>query len=111
VPIAMGRLITYKSIKDTKGGMAATYLIGLFASFALFYVFCSFFVAIQYWSTIKEVITGCFTALCVAYSVAVAIILLLWFIIDLPKLKSFSTYCSGLISEKIASIKQNKLIY
>ena len=110
VPIAMGRLITYKSIKDTKGGMAATYLIGLFASFAFFYVFCSFFVAIQYWSTIKEVITGCFTALCVAYSVAVAIILLLWLIMDLPKLKSLKSRLGRFVSEKIEEVKLNKFI-
>ena len=82
VPVAIGRLITYRQSKEQPEDPVATYIIGLFASFGIFYVFCSALVWHQFWNTFNEPFTGCFTALCIVYSVAIAILFVLWLIKD-----------------------------
>lgn len=109
IPVAIGRLITYKQT-DNKDSAIATYIIGLFGSFAIFYVLCSLLEWHQYWNTFTEPFTGCFTALCIAYSVVIAILLIVWMIKDKAAIKASIGNIKKWLSEKLNQIKANKFL-
>lgn len=109
IPVALGRLITYKQT-DNKDSAIATYIIGLFGSFAIFYVLCSLLEWHQYWNTFTEPFTGCFTALCIAYSVVIAILLIVWMIKDKAAIKASIGNIKKWLSEKLNQIKANKFL-
>ena len=109
IPVALGRLITYKQT-DNKDSAIATYIIGLFGSFAIFYVLCSLLEWHQYWNTFTEPFTGCFTALCIAYSVVIAILLIVWMIKDKAAIKASLGNIKKWLSEKLNQIKANKFL-
>ena len=109
IPVALGRLITYKQ-SDNKDSAIATYIIGLFGSFAIFYVLCSLLEWHQYWNTFTEPFTGCFTALCIAYSVVIALLLLLWIKKDLKAIKASLSNFKEWIKDKLQQLKANKFL-
>lgn len=109
IPVALGRLITYKQT-DNKDSAIATYIIGLFGSFAIFYVLCSLLEWHQYWNTFTEPFTGCFTALCIAYSVVIAILLIVWMVKDKIAIKASIGNIKKWLSEKLNQIKANKFL-
>ena len=109
IPVALGRLITYKQ-SDNKDSAIATYIIGLFGSFAIFYVLCALLEWHQYWNTFTEPFIGCFTALCIAYSVVIALLLLLWIKKDLKTIKASLSNFKAWIKDKLQQLKANKFL-
>ncbi len=109
IPVALGRLITYKQ-SDNKDSAIATYIIGLFGSFAIFYVLCSILEWHQYWNTFTEPFTGCFTALCIAYSTVITILLLIWLKKDKDAIKVCLTKLKTWAKEKFSYLKSNKFL-
>ena len=103
VPVALGRLITYREDNQKGSRFASTYLVGLFASMAIFYVLFAILEWHQNWNTFSEPFTGCFTALCISYSVLVAIIVVLWFKKDWTQIKGFKKY----LLDKLSGLKSN----
>lgn len=83
VPIAVGRLITYR----TKSKWIESYLIGFFGNLAIFYVLYSILEWRQNWTTIVDPVTGAFTALTSIYSGIILIALVLWSILRKDKIK------------------------
>ena len=74
VPIAVGRLITYR----TKSKWIESYLIGFFGNLAIFYVLYSILEWRQNWRTIVDPVTGAFTSLTSIYSGVILIALVAW---------------------------------
>ena len=109
IPVALGRLITYKQT-DNKDSAIATYIIGLFGSFAIFYVLCSLLEWHQYWNTFTEPFTGCFTALCIVYSLVISILLIVWMVKDKAVIKASIGNTKKWLSEKLNQIKANKFL-
>lgn len=95
VPVALGRLITYKHNDVLKENALSTYLVGWFSSLGIFYVLCSLIEWHQYWNTFDKPFTGTFTALCVSYSVIIAILLLVWIKKDLSSIKRLFFIVTG----------------
>ena len=83
VPIAVGRLITYR----TKSKWIESYLIGFFGNLAIFYVLYSILEWRQNWKTIVDPVTGAFTALTSIYSGLILLALVLWSIFRRDKIK------------------------
>lgn len=110
VPVAMGRLITNKQDKEKRDSAGCTYVIGLFGSFAVFYVLCSLLEWNQYWNTFTEPFTGSFTALCWIYSVVAVIIVLIWIKKDLPAIKTCKSYWHRRIKACLYDFKANRLL-
>ena len=80
VPVAVGRLITYR-IKDPQHqSPIVTYIIGLFGGLSLFYLLNFGFSWYQNKTMTTKLITGGFTRLCVTYSIIIAILLIIWMI-------------------------------
>lgn len=110
VPVAVGRLITYKQ-NDGKGeDSVATYILGWFASLGIFYVICSVLVWHQYWNTFNEPFTGCFTALCVAYSILTTILVLIWAKKDFKSIKNYPEIIRLKLRDYRGYFKENKLV-
>ncbi len=110
VPVAVGRLITYKQ-NDGKGeDSVATYILGWFASLGIFYVICSVLVWHQYWNTFNEPFTGGFTALCVAYSILTIILVLIWAKKDFKSIKNYPEIIRLKLRDYRGYFKENKLV-
>ena len=109
IPVALGRLITYKQ-SDNKDSAIATYIIGLFGSFAIFYVLCSILEWHQYWNTFSEPFTGCFTALCIAYSLVITVLLLVWIKKDNASIKACLKNFKTWFKDRFAKVKANKFL-
>ncbi len=92
VPLAVGRLITYPVKNPLHRQPAAVYVLGLFASFGVFFILYGILVWFQYWNTFDVPITGCFTALVWSYSVVIAILVVLWLWLDRAAIKGVFSY-------------------
>lgn len=92
VPVALGRLITYKHDAVLKENFYFTYLVGWFSSLGIFYVLCSVIEWHQYWNTFDKPFTGTFTALCVSYSLIVAFLMLVWMKKDYASIKKIPLF-------------------
>ncbi len=92
VPLAVGRLITYPVKNPLHRQPAAVYVLGLFASFGVFFILYGILVWFQYWNTFDVPITGCFTALVWSYSVVIAILVILWLWLDRAAIKGIFSY-------------------
>lgn len=92
VPLALGRLITYKASKAQHKSPIVIYVVGLFGSYALFYIFCAALIWFQNWNTFSEPVPGCFTALVYLYSAVVFILFLIWLRVDFKRLKNIKGY-------------------
>ena len=109
VPVAVGRLISYKDKKFSNDGFSATYFVGWFASLGIFYVLCSVLEWHQYWNTFTEPFTGCFTALCISYSVIIAVLCLLWIKRDWQTIKALPLQVKDLVEKaRTYLLAQNK---
>ena len=89
VPIALGRLITYKTADSRFNRYLKQYLAGFFASLAVFYVIFAVIEWQQNWNTSDEVLTGGFTAVSLIYSIVMAVVIVFWLIRDFRNIKSF----------------------
>ncbi len=92
VPLAVGRLITYPVKNPLHKQPAAVYVLGLFASFGVFFILYGILVWFQYWNTFDVPITGCFTALVWSYSVVIAILVILWLWLDRAAIRGIFSY-------------------
>ncbi len=92
VPLAVGRLITYPVKNPLHRQPAAVYVLGLFASFGVFFILYGILVWFQYWNTFDVPITGCFTALVWSYSVVIAILVILWLWLDRAAIRGIFSY-------------------
>ncbi len=92
VPLAVGRLITYPVKNPLHRQPAAVYVLGLFASFGVFFILYGILVWFQYWNTFDVPFTGCFTALVWSYSVVIAILVILWLWLDRAAIRGIFSY-------------------
>ncbi len=92
VPLAVGRLITYPVKNPLHRQPAAVYVLGLFASFGVFFILYGILVWFQYWNTFDVPFTGCFTALVWSYSVVIAFLVILWLWLDRTAIKGVFSY-------------------
>ena len=77
VPIAVGRLITYRA----KSNWIESYLVGFFGNLAIFYILYSIVEWRQNWTTIVDPVTGAFTLLTNVYLIAIVIAIAAWVIL------------------------------
>ncbi|MBR4707301.1 MAG: hypothetical protein IKP29_04520 [Pseudobutyrivibrio sp.] len=102
VPIAVGRLITYKARTSLKESMIITYIIGMFANYAIFFILNSCFVWYQNATVYETAVVGAFTGLTKTYSVIVAILVLLSIVLEIKR----KTEYSAAIRSKIVDVKE-----
>ncbi len=105
VPLAVGRLITYPVKNPLHRQPAAVYVLGLFASFGVFFILYGILVWFQYWNTFDVPFTGCFTALVWSYSVVIAILVVLWLWLDRAAIKGIFSYIRQRLSSWQSDIK------
>ncbi len=105
VPLAVGRLITYPVKNPLHKQPAAVYVLGLFASFGVFFIFYGILVWFQYWNTFDVPITGCFTALVWSYSVVIATLVVLWLWLDRAAIRGIFSYVRQRLSSWQRDIK------
>ncbi len=105
VPLAVGRLITYPVKNPLHRQPAAVYVLGLFASLGVFFIFYGILVWFQYWNTFDVPITGCFTALVWSYSVVIALLVVLWLWLDRAAIKGIFSYIRQRLSSWQRDIK------
>lgn len=105
VPLAVGRLITYPVKNPLHKQPAAVYVLGLFASFGVFFILYGILVWFQYWNTFDVPITGCFTALVWSYSVVIALLVVLWLWLDRAAIKGIFSYIRQRLSSWQRDIK------
>ncbi len=105
VPLAVGRLITYPVKNPLHRQPAAVYVLGLFASFGVFFILYGILVWFQYWNTFDVPITGCFTALVWSYSVVIATLVVLWLWLDRAAIKGIFSYIRQRLSSWQRDIK------
>ncbi len=105
VPLAVGRLITYPVKNPLHKQPAAVYVLGLFASFGVFFILYGILVWFQYWNTFDVPITGCFTALVWSYSVVIAILVVLWLWLDRAAIRGIFSYIRQRLSSWQRDIK------
>ncbi len=83
IPIAVGRLITYRARK----GWISDYLVGFFGNLAIFYVLYSIIMWIQVWITFTDPIYGGFTLLLKAYFTVVGVMTVAWLLLEWKRWK------------------------
>ena len=83
LPIAVGRLITYRA----RTNWIADYLVGFFGNLAIFYILYTIIEWIQNWCTLNDPLHGAYTMLLKAYAVVMVILVLGWIWVDRNKLK------------------------
>ena len=86
VPVAVGRLITYRA----RTNWIADYLVGFFGNLAIFYILYSIAEGLQNWCTVKEPVHGAFTLLLWMYGIVTVIIVVAWLLLDCRKFKRLS---------------------
>lgn len=74
VPVAVGRLITYRA----RTNWIADYLVGFFGNLAIFYVLYTIAEGLQNWCTVKEPVHGAFSLLLWMYGIVMAILVIFW---------------------------------
>ncbi len=110
VPLAVGRLITYPVKNPLHRQPAAVYVLGLFASFGVFFILYGILVWFQYWNTFDVPFTGCFTALVWSYSVVIAILVVLWLWLDRAAIKGIFSYIRQRLSSWQSDIKRDVFV-
>ncbi len=75
VPLAVGRLITYRA----KCNWIERYLVGFFGNLAVFYILYTIVEWRQNWTTLEDPVIGAFSLLVRVYLIAIAIIVCAWF--------------------------------
>lgn len=74
IPVAVGRLITYKAEESIHSNPIVIYMTGLFGSWGIFFVLFAFFEGYQNWNTFVHPYLGCFSALVRVYSVVITVL-------------------------------------
>ena len=106
VPIAVGRLITYRA----KNNWIESYLIGFFGNLAIFYILYSIAEWRQNWTTIDDPVTGAFTALIKAYMVVAIIATMAWIILRRNSIKNVIRRIKFKINDIKLKISNDKLV-
>lgn len=109
VPVAVGRLITYRSQNHILKSPTVRYVTGFFGAQAIFFLLNFGFLWYQNKTMTTQLIVGGFHRLTITYSVIVAALVILWFVLD------FKTFKKDLLSYRIRintmlhEVKYNKL--
>lgn len=113
IPVALGRLITYRASEEQHKSPVVVYTIGLFSSYAIFFVLMAILEWFQNWHTFNEPFTGCFTALCIIYSVLMAILIIVELFVHKFSFKKILEYVKGKSGIIVAGCKKDRfaLIY
>ena len=106
VPIAVGRLITYRA----KNNWIESYLIGFFGNLAIFYIIYSIAEWRQNWTTINDPVTGAFTVLIKAYMVVMIIAIIAWIILRRNTIKNIILRTKFRINDIRLKISNDKLV-
>ena len=111
VPIAVGRLITYKARTSFKESFIGIYVLGLFASFAIFFILNSCFVWYQNATVYDTAVVGAFSGVTKTYSVIIALLVALSLVLGIRKKPNCASTIKGKIGDaKNAIIKDRFLI-
>lgn len=78
VPIAVGRLITYRA----RTNWIADYLVGFFGNLAIFYVLYTVIEWIQNWCTLNDPLHGAYTMLLRVYGIVMIVLFIAWLWLD-----------------------------
>lgn len=106
VPLAIGRLITYKA----KSGLIAEYLIGFFGNLGIFYIIFAFCNWYQVWNTFKDPVIGAFSALTYIYIGVISVLVLAWLWFDRKAIKGSVAYIKNKINCLLGSIRKDKFV-
>lgn len=87
VPVAVGRLITYRSKNHILKSATVRYITGFFGVQALIFLLNFGFLWYQNKTMTTQLIVGGFHRLTITYSVIIAAIVILWFILDWKNFK------------------------
>lgn len=82
IPVAVGRLITYRAKSQILENNVVKYIIGFFSLQAVFYLLNFGFFWYQNKTMTTQLIVGGFHRLAITYSLIVAVLLVAWFILD-----------------------------
>ncbi|MCR4695262.1 MAG: hypothetical protein K5773_08095 [Pseudobutyrivibrio sp.] len=110
VPIALGRLITYRESNARANKYLANYLVGLFGSWAIFYLMFAILEWHQNWNTYEVPFTGVFTALTIVYSCVMGIIFLVWIIKDRKNILPFFAQCKTRLTGLFEKIRADRFL-
>lgn len=111
IPVALGRLITYGYKQEKPKDFIETYVVGLFSSMAIFFVLFALLEWHQDWNTVGDgPFTGCFTALCIAYPVVMAIFVIRWIIKDMAYIKGLIPSVKAGVTSYFGEVKDNRLV-
>lgn len=78
VPVAVGRLITYRA----RTNWIADYLVGFFGNLAIFYVLYTVIEWIQNWCTLNDPLHGAYTMLLRVYGIVMIVLFIAWLWLD-----------------------------
>ncbi len=109
IPVAMGKLITYKASVQQHKSPIVIYVLGLFGSYGVFFFLMALLEWFQNWHTFNEPFTGCFTALCIIYSVLMALVLIASIIVGKFTFKKLLEYIKNKCAIIFDGYKKNKL--
>ncbi len=108
VPTALGRLITHRKKTDSKKRFCEIYIIGFALSLAIFYLLHSGLVWFQFWNTFNKPFIGCFTALCISYTIIVGVLVLISCIRERKKYRSWIKNSINHARQFLQTLKSNR---
>ena len=106
VPIAVGRLITYKA----RTNWIADYLVGFFGNLAIFYTLFTIVEWLQNWCTVQEPVHGAFSLLLWVYGIVMAILGCVWLVFDIRKYKRVYTKIRFKLADTKLKVKKDKFV-
>ncbi len=108
VPVALGRLITYRVKNPNHKKPTEIYLIGFLGSMSIFFVLCAGFTWWQNVNTVHEVVVGAFTYLKWTYSVLLAVLCVVWLVLDYKRILPFFATVKGSFCNFLNELKKDK---
>ena len=109
VPVAIGRLITYKSKDSQHHSPIVTYILGMAGALGIFYILNCGFYLYQNVTMITELVKGGFHRLCITYSVIVILLVALWIYLEIKNKTAVKSYFKNWFDDVIKSFKEDKL--
>lgn len=106
VPIAVGRLITYRA----RTNWIADYLVGFFGNLAIFYTLFTIVEWLQNWCTVQEPVHGAFSLLLWVYGIVMAILGCVWLVFDIRKYKRVYTKIRFKLADTKLNVKKDKFV-
>ncbi len=110
IPVAMGRIITYKAKGECFENGFVRYITGLISSWGIFYVLFSLLEWFQNWNTYNEPFIGCYSALKYSYMVVSIAMVVVWLILDWKRFFGIKDFIKTFFSNLYKEIKTNRFL-